>query len=162
MRLLAGLSILQILAILYLAHKIVILDPEANDATVTRQTGPVIESTDAIHSPVESIAVQPYPDEGQFRKIVREELAAQLDLLYMPDRAATPDDDTDPVLESQRRYQRDLVEQELEHYISQGAISDAEMQGLETEIAKLDKEGQREMLGRLIEAMNSGELEGRL
>ena len=112
--------------------------------------------------PAEPTATHNLPDEKLLRKIVREELSAQLEAYAAQQAAASAIEVPDPAVEAERRNQRELVEQELEHYINQGTISDLEMQHLELEIAKLDKDGQREMLSRLVRAMNSGELNGRL
>jgi hypothetical protein len=59
-------------------------------------------------------------------------------------------------------YQRAQVAQQQETYVSVGSISDADMQTLQMDIAKLDAAGRTEMLRKLSRAFNSGNLEGRL
>ncbi len=58
--------------------------------------------------------------------------------------------------------QLQLVTEELDFYIGQGVISAQEMSNLQIEIAKLDSEGQKQMMRKLVGALNSGELEGQL
>ena len=91
-----------------------------------------------------------YPDENRLRKIVREELAAQLGALSeasaQKDSAAV----LEPEDEAKYQYQRELVAQQLEYHTSVGSISDTDMQKLQGEIAKLDEAGRKEMLSKLI------------
>ena len=162
MRLLAALAGLQVVAILFLAGRVMTLDRDMDAIAAVLESQPVNPSVDASRAPAEPTAIQNPPDEKLLRKVVREELSAQLERYATQQGAASETDAPDPATEAERRYQRELVEQELEHYISQGTISELEIQHLEAEIAKLDKDGQREMLSRLSRAMNSGELEGRL
>ena len=102
------------------------------------------------------------PNEGRLRQIIREELGAELD------RRAEPDKPTDPVKvagstdTAETVYQRELVAQQLENFLNVGSISDADMQKLQMDIAKLDDAGRTEMLRELSRAFNSGRLEGRL
>jgi hypothetical protein len=65
----------------------------------------------------------------------------------------------DPV-EMEARHEQ--VSQQLEYYVSIGSISNAEMQRLQMDIAKLDAKGRTEMLRELTRALNSGRLEGQL
>ena len=112
----------------------------------------------------------PAPAEDRMRRIVREELAAQLDRITagggepgdtgdgnMETRApvGTPNSDADP-------YASDAVSRRIDYYVSVGTISDVEMQQLQTEIAKLGEADRRRMLGKLVNALNSGRLDGRL
>jgi hypothetical protein len=50
----------------------------------------------------------------------------------------------------------------IDYYISIGRISDAEMGRLKSDIARLPDPERRRMLARLVGALNSGQLEGRL
>jgi hypothetical protein len=101
-------------------------------------------------------------DETQLRRIVREELEAHWTTFsVMPTQvlsAAMPE----AIDEAENRYQMDFVAEKVGYFQSVGDISDVEMQGLLTEIAKLDKAGQQEMLGRLVRALNAGEIRGLL
>lgn len=55
-----------------------------------------------------------------------------------------------------------LVDQELDYYIEQGVISPQEMISLQHEIAKLDPSRQKQVMRKLVRAMNSGQLDGHL
>ncbi len=100
--------------------------------------------------------------EEQFRQIIREELSAHLrDSSAAAQRFDTPVTSA-PIDTVQMQVRRDLVSQQIEYYSSVGQISDLDMQKLQTDIARLDPAGRREMMSRLVREMNSGRLEGRL
>jgi len=103
-----------------------------------------------------------YADEIQLRKIIREELAAQLES------SSDSNKQTEMVAASvsanrvYEPHQRERVAQQVDYYASVGSISDTEMHELQWEIAKLDETGRKEMLGKLVRALNLGEIEGNL
>ena len=103
-----------------------------------------------------------YPDEYQLRKIVREELAAQLGALSASNAQDHSAAISGPEDEAKYQYQREMVAQQLNYHTSVGSISDSDMLKLQGEIAKLDAASRKEMLSELTRALNSGELEGRL
>ena len=147
--------------LLILLGKIVFFEEESTDLGDASQNISVNNPFD--ERPTDSHAATTYyPDENRLRKIVREELAAQLGALS---EVSTQEDSAtvlEPEDEVKYQYQRELVAQQLNYHTSVGRISDMDMQMLQMEIAKLDEAGRREMLGRLTRAMNSGELDGRL
>lgn len=57
--------------------------------------------------------------------------------------------------------QRAVVEQQIENYRGT-AISDAQMQDLQADIAQLDDATRKQMMGKLLRALNSGDIKGRL
>ena len=101
-------------------------------------------------------------DEERLRRVIREELAQQHNrpasvhdtsaAQSAPPRAATAAD-------IQRR---DNIAQRIEAYAAMGAISDTQMMELQTDIARLDPASRRQMMSRLVRALNSGDLKGRL
>jgi hypothetical protein len=102
-------------------------------------------------------------DEERLRRIVREELAQQHNRPASghdtsaaqsapPPRAATAAD----------LQRRDNIAQRIEAYAAMGAISDTQMMELQTDIARLDPASRRQMMSRLVRALNSGDLKGRL
>ena len=99
-------------------------------------------------------------DEQNLRRIIRSEFRALSNALAeaQPESPETVTE-IDPVANAM---QLDVVKQELAYYIRAGEISDLEMQNLQSEMARLDKESQKNMLGQLVRALNSGELKGRL
>ena len=161
-RVLVVLSVVQIAALIFLFAKVMGIGARM-DAVVAVQS-----------TPVEAAPSQPRIFEreknsgqnkesltaNQVRRIVREELRAQLSAISAP--TNTRDPVVNRIDEIDDQNQLDSVDQELEFYISQGTISEVEMATLQQEIAKLGPEGRREMLRRLIQALNSGELDGRL
>jgi len=160
MRVLVVLSVLQIAAIVFLASRIMAPEQGGRDRAAGADPEPTVITTENASPSPASTEVPHFADEQLLRRIVREELAAQLNLPAQPDpHAAEP---PDPVVQAEQQYRRERLEQEIEHYISVGKISDIEMQMLEADIAKLDEEGQKEMLRRLVRAINAGEIEGRL
>lgn len=152
MKLLAALSLLQTAAIAFLLVKMANLDEVIKPM-------PVVESAVATGS---SSAGKHDLEEEQLRKVIREELASHLN-----SRSGAVNDERAPTASSpintiDQRAQMDLVARQLEHYKSQGVISESEMQNLQVEIAKLDKPAQKQMLSKLVKAMNSGEIRGAL
>lgn len=99
-------------------------------------------------------------DEKNLRRIIRSEFKILTNAMAQtPLESPEPLTTIDPV---ENALQLDIVKQELAYHIKRGEISDLEMQSLQSEIARLDKESQKKMLGQLVRALNSGELKGRL
>lgn len=100
--------------------------------------------------------------EDELRRIVREELAAFPAATHA---ARTPDN---PGSETRgpgappgsREFER--IDQRVDEYIRAGAISDAEMAALHEELGRLDPAARRQLLGKIVRAMNSGALKGNL
>ena len=67
----------------------------------------------------------------------------------------------EPATAAEQQYQFERVGQQIEYFSSVGHITDTEMGNLQTEIARLDQAGRREMLRKLTQALNSGAIEGR-
>jgi multidrug resistance efflux pump len=65
----------------------------------------------------------------------------------------------DPSADRQRR---ESIEQRIEAYSAAGSITDSQMQELQAEIAKLDEASRRQMMSKLVRALNSGDIKGRL
>jgi hypothetical protein len=97
--------------------------------------------------------------EERLRIIVREELARL---------QSSAQGSASSSLEAQRRnpttdvHQREAVAQQIETYRGAGAITDAQMQELQADIAQLDDASRKQMMSKLIRALNSGEIKGRL
>lgn len=165
MKILTALSALQIVAIAFLLFKVVSIDESIGSIATGNEAQPVEDSnvtTPTGRSVVESSQPDGALTSGEVRRIVREELRAQIGALASSATGADSTTAPDPYdeIEYQQRYE--LVDQELEFFIDQGTISDSEMAALQMEIAKLDAQGRKQMLRRLTQALNSGELDGRL
>jgi hypothetical protein len=97
-------------------------------------------------------------DEARLRTVIREELtrlqAQPLQRAGLPatGRARKESDD---------RLSQELAQQ-IETYRAIGTITDEQMQELQTGIVQLDPSSRRELMSKLIQALNSGELKGRL
>lgn len=101
-------------------------------------------------------------DEVEMRRVIREELAMAATaapaasgppmagaVASTPAAAASPE-------------QAELVNRRVDEYIRAGVISESEMTRLQSEIATLDPVARRAALQKIVRAMNSGALEGRL
>ena len=97
-------------------------------------------------------------EEARLRNVIREELtrlqAQPLQRTRLPatGRART---------ESDARLSQELAQQ-IETYRAIGTITDEQMQELQTGIVQLDPSSRRELMSKLIQALNSGEMKGRL
>ncbi len=161
MRTLTILVLVQTGILLILLGKIVLFEEESTIPADAQQNTSVSDPFDDASTDSHATAIH-YLDENQLRQIIREELSAHLDSQPGPgnqEESATALSSTDTA-EYQRR--RELVAEQLVYFSSVGSISDTDMQKLQGEIAKLDEASQKEMLGKLTRALNSGELEGRL
>lgn len=98
----------------------------------------------------------PSVDEDRLRAVIREELA-HLDV----QRDAPPPVAPRPRARAVDLQQRAVVEQQIENYRGT-AISDAQMQDLQADIAQLDDATRKQMMSKLIRALNSGDIKGRL
>jgi hypothetical protein len=102
-------------------------------------------------------------DEQHLRAIIREELTrlpGQSGLSAdAPPPVATPARSRDPIADQHRR---ETIAQQIDAYRSAGAITDAQMQELQADIAQLDDASRKQMMTRLMRALNSGDIKGRL
>ena len=99
-------------------------------------------------------------DEKRLRNIVREELARLQVQQDTPSSASARRVHARD--ESTRLQQQQFVAQQIETSRAVGAITEEQMHELLVDIAQLDEESRREMMRRLIRALNSGEFQGRL
>jgi len=101
-------------------------------------------------------------DETEMRRVIREELAAaaaaNVDARGTP--ASVPADLPPAPVASPAQVA--LVTRQLDGYLQAGVISDSEMARLQSEIGKLDPAARRAAMQRLVRALNSGALDGRL
>jgi hypothetical protein len=133
------------------------------------------EATQPQRADLETIYVQPssasqpgritvtgYTDEDRLREIIREELALALEDI----RAVAGSADASPAqpLQSGPAYERrrDAVAQSIDYYVSVGHITEQEMSRLHLDIAQLNPDDRRAMMGAIVRAMNHGQLDGQL
>ena len=104
-----------------------------------------------------------FNEQQQLRAIIREELSRLQSQpaapSEVPPTASAPPRPRDPAADQQRR---EAVAQQIETYRATGAITDTQMQELQADIAQLDDASRRQMLGKLMRALNSGDIKGRL
>jgi hypothetical protein len=103
----------------------------------------------------------------QIRAIIREELGEWLAAFSNERPVGTSSSDSAPAAHGRRAAagdpgQTEEVAHALDYYVSVGRISDAEMGRLKSDIARLPDPERRRMLAKLVGALNSGQLEGRL
>jgi len=162
MKIVTVLVLLQTGVLLLLFGKIVSIEDEMTLATPGEKNTSVTDDLAGTQSQSFSSDAYLYPNEDRLRNIIREELSAELN------RESEPDQQTAPVVAAgsmdttEMEYQQAQVAQQLDTYVSVGSISDADMQKLQMDIAKLDDAGRTEMLRELSRAFNSGRLRGRL
>ena len=131
-----------------------IADDQAIAATATREAG--------------SQAVIGYANgnrsltEDELRRIIREELAAYPAGITTARTANYPGGDAarSGAPPGSREFER--IDQQVDEYIRVGAISDGEMAALYEELGQLDPAARRQLLGKIVRAMNSGALNGNL
>lgn len=99
----------------------------------------------------------PSAGEEQLRAIIREELA-RADTRGDAQPVAAPQ----PRNASADRQRREVIEQRIDAYSVAGSITDAQMTELQAEIAKLDDVSRKQMISKLVRALNSGDIKGRL
>jgi hypothetical protein len=97
--------------------------------------------------------------EERLRAIVREELAR---LQSSAQGNASSSVEAQPRNPSVDVHQREAVAQQIEAYRGAGTITDEQMQELQTNIAQLDEASRKQMMSKLIRALNSGDIKGRL
>ena len=156
------LLILQTAFLLVLFGKLVVIEEQLAPATRLEKNEPVRGTANLRPADHYAADYSRDLDETQLRRIVREELKAYSSALSVLPTRVPSETSPDAVDEAANQYQMDFVAQKVEYFKSVGDVSDAEMQDLLTEIAKLDKAGRNEMLGRVIRAMNAGEIRGLL
>ena len=107
------------------------------------------------------------PSAGEIRSIIREELAG-IDRQAPADLALSEASNKSiaarangPSAEEVARLQMD-VQRDLDFYVGQGAMSDAQMAQLQQKIARLPAEERREALTKLTKLLNSGDFDARL
>ena len=98
--------------------------------------------------------------EMELRKIIREELAVHTAEIAASQTAEKSNTAVESVREPGSKQQLAAVNRQLDDYIGAGVISESEMAAFQGDLATLDKAGRKEILGKLVRAMNSGSLKG--
>ena len=98
-------------------------------------------------------------DESQLRQIIREELASVAIESSQPVLQTTQ-----PDAQSVQRSTQQLEEVDgaISYFVSVGSISEIQMSNLQASIAQLDEENRKLMLKKLMTALNTGLIDGRL
>ncbi len=162
MKALIVLSLVQTGILLVLLGKIVLFEEDTTVAGHAVKNTMVSDDLTNTQSQSNTSDTSSYVDEDRLRQIIREELAIQPDGRFGPAKQADAIFAASSTDNAENQYRREQVAQQLNYYVSVGSVSDADMQKLQGEIAKLDEAGRTEMLRNLTRALNSGQLEGRL
>jgi len=133
------------------------------DITQVRRTSPETAFAQSSSLPQRRPeTVTGYTDEDRLREIIREELALALEDI----RAVAGNADASPAqpLQSGPAYERrrESVAQSVDYYVSAGRITEQEMSRLQMDIAQLNPDDRRAMMGAIVRAMNNGQLDGQL
>lgn len=146
MKTLMALSVLQTIGIAALVvhafRELPHTEPDARSATPTASA---------------AATIAPSLDEQHLRAVVREELA-----LFDVQGDASPAVAPQPRNPSVDFHQREVIAQQIEAYRAIGTITDAQMQELQADIARLDVSNRKQMMSKLLRALNSGDIKGRL
>ena len=162
MTMLIVLGLAQVLFILILLTKVVDLDNRLDAAISTGQEATPGEGISTRPDHGQSNTGPGQLDESRVRRIIREELRAQLNAFSATAPQTDENEDFESVSTTEYQYRLEAAMQDLDFYIQQREISDADMIRLQTDIARLDEQGRREMLGLLAQALSTGELKGNL
>lgn len=100
--------------------------------------------------------------EAELRRIVREELAAFPAAITAARTPDSPGGDARYPSAPPGSKEFERIDQQVDEYIRAGAISDGEMAALHEELGRLDPAARRQLLGKIVRAMNSGALKGNL
>ncbi len=157
MKTIITLSVLQLIFILFLLLKVMSTDGQTvslieDSANADRSAA--LEDMNNAGGNTDSF------NEDLLRRIVREELRAQLDRMPSQGVNSTEEIIPDTISQSEYQYRLDAALQNLDYYVKQGEISDAEMAELQMSLISLDQEGRRQILSLLSKALSSGELKG--
>ena len=162
MKLLNVLLVAQTVLIVFLLGRLGSIDDRIRDIGATA-LAPPSETQDVFSARSDCAPNTPLSlSEGMLREIVASELSMQLET-FLPNHWQQNAGDEAPQLsepENQRQLAR--VAERIEYHASVGRISPTDMMALQSEIAKLDPVGRKQMMRELVQRMNSGQLEGRL
>src|SRR5262245_53743695 len=144
MRVLLVLAALLLSALITIWARSLIRKPAGTDTRSPTQQDSTSHDDVAGSEPPQTAATarapQPCASEEQLRRIIREELATILAAHPLAEDAAKTAIAAQSSADNKR--QLELVDQQLDHYIRAGVISDSEMASLQMEIGKLDKASQ--------------------
>lgn len=169
MRVLVVLVALQTAAIAALLMKIDALEDSVTAIALSQSSNLMIEAADerTVETPSAVVQLDSHLVQSKLRVIVRDELAAA-HAAYFPaqypqrDRAEPESEHDGGEKAREDQQQLEIVSGDIDYYVSQGSISEAEMAALQIQLAKLDLSGRKQMMRKLLGALNSGALAGRL
>jgi MFS superfamily sulfate permease-like transporter len=153
MKTLTLLSVIQTIAIVMLIAYLFAREPAAQPSTSVATAPAPLQEHRSYGGSV---------DEERLRSIIREELALHLTAQPTAHGHEAPAVTPRPRDEQLDRTRQAQIEQQIEAYQASGSITDAQMQELQAAIAQLDETGRRQMMSKLIRAMNAGDIKGRL
>lgn len=159
MRITTVVSVLQTVAIVFLATKIVDLDsgakpdPSLDSMTQTRAA----QSSTNINN---AVSHDRYVTKDELRTILAEELHNQLAAVLAVQNSNAVSDPIPGLSDLERQDRVDLVTGQIDYYRSVGSLSARQMEALQMEIARLDERDRQPALNRLVQAMNAGEIDG--
>lgn len=161
MKIISVLAVVQVVVLLALWAKVSSVEDRVDKLATSRGQIPQTEVTTGLPQP-EQLATQAGVDSQQLRRILQEELRvikSNSELLAQNSNANPKQSDFDEI---EMQYKHELVMEELEMLKGQVDVSSGELDKLMGDIAQLDPQRRTESMKMLNQAMNRGEIKGRL
>lgn len=168
MRFLLGLAIMQSLVLFFLCVRVLEVDSQTDDlANKFDYTTSALETARSTNTSGEAITPVHYkgPSLAQIRDVVKSEIT----LLAEQTKASAQSETRQASLAIQNarspeeiRSIQAAISSELNLYIQDGRAGEIQIASLQSKIAKLPPDQQKQMLGKLVGAINSGQIDARL
>lgn len=161
-----ALIILNILQLIVLAIVLTKVTTSSQHSEVS-QSGALSKSSNIAETPPISVsAVNTHLShslsEDDLRLIIRDEVLSSLNAYQpKPPQSESVQDSTRNRNQVDEEYLTE-VQAEFEVFLVNGVVSEVEMANFQIKLAQLDDKSRKDMLGKLVRAMSSGELKGRL
>lgn len=163
---LIALATMQTLVLFFLCVRVLEIDTQtdelAADFAYARAT---VSSTDMVSSEAPAGLVRAGPSLAQIRAVVKQEVTLAVNDIAVPKMTETRQASLE-IQNARSPEENDAIKanisRELNLYIQSGSAGEMQIASLQSKIAKLPPAEQRKMLGKLVGAINSGDLDARL
>ena len=156
------LAAVQLVLLGFIATKLISLEQAVeNAALIGPQIAQRVTAT-AGHEAQDAAVPGPHDWESSLRRVIREEIGSFEQLRGIETGSVVRGSGSGANSPPHDPARVAAVNRQLDYFISIGQISPAEMSALQREIAGLDEDARRQILGKLTGAMNRGALKGQL